>query len=243
MITRLFVSGTFAVGDLVEPALDDQRKLRVVLRAVDGDAVEVADSSGRRFDGSVVLDEKTVRVRLDAQRSAPPVPKLSIVLAQGLPKGQKMEYVVEKATELGVARIVPFASARSAGDTARSGKVDRWRRIAKTAAEQCGRYDVPEIEDPIDFDTLVKRIASEPLTLFPWELAAARPLRETLPDLVAKQPRALVAIGPEGGFSSAEAKAARAAGAHTISLGPRILRTETAGLVVCAALLYASGDI
>ncbi len=213
------------------------------MRAVDGDAVEVADSSGRRFDGSVRLDEKTVRVRLDAQKSAPPVPKLSIVLAQGLPKGQKMEYVVEKATELGVARIVPFASARSAGDTARSGKVERWRRIAKTAAEQCGRYDVPEIEDPIDFATLLKRIALEPLALFPWELAAARPLRETLPSLVAQHERALVAIGPEGGFSSAEAEAARAAGAHTISLGSRILRTETAGLVACTALLYASGDI
>jgi 16S rRNA (uracil1498-N3)-methyltransferase len=190
-----------------------------------------------------VLDEKTVRVRLDMQRSAPPVPKLSIVLAQGLPKGQKMEYVVEKATELGVARIVPFASARSAGDTARTGKVDRWRRIAKTAAEQCGRYDVPEIEDPIDFDRLVKRIAAEALALFPWELAPARPLRETLPGLIATHSRALVAIGPEGGFSSAEAKTARAAGAHTISLGSRILRTETAGLVTCAALLYASGDI
>jgi 16S rRNA (uracil1498-N3)-methyltransferase len=158
-----------------------------VLRAVDGDAVEIADSSGRRFDGSVCLDEKTVRVRLDAQRSAPPVPKLSITLAQGLPKGQKMEFVVEKATELGVARIVPFASARSAGDTARSGKVERWRRIAKTAAEQCGRFDVPEIEDPIDFDSLVKRIAAEALALFPWELAPARPLRETLP-------------GPRAGF-------------------------------------------
>ena len=243
MGTRLFVSGTFAVGDVIEPALDDQRKLRVVLRAVDGDAVEIADSSGRRFAGSVRMDEKTVRVRLDRAQAAPPALKLSITLAQGLPKGQKMEYVVEKATELGVARIVPFASARSAGDTARSGKVDRWRRIAKTAAEQCGRFDVPEIDEPIDFAALVARMKTEPLALFPWELVDPRPLRDTLPGLLGTHARVLVAIGPEGGFSTAEAKSARAAGAHTISLGARILRTETAGLVACAALLYASGDI
>ncbi len=243
MVPRLFVSGTFSVGDLVEPAIDDQRKLRVVLRAADGDAVQIADSSGRRFDGSVRMDDKTVRVHLDRKRTAPAALKLSITLAQGLPKGQKMEYVVEKATELGVARIVPFASARSAGDTARSGKVERWRRIAKTAAEQCGRADVPEIDEPIDFTTLVAHMRAEPLALFPWELADAKPLRETLPALLGSQTRAFVAIGPEGGFSSSEAKAARAAGAHTISLGSRILRTETAGLVACAALLYASGDI
>jgi len=243
MVTRLFVSGTFSVGDVVEPAIDDQRKLRVVLRAVDGDAVEIADSSGRRFDGSVRIDDKTVRVLLDRERAAPAPLTLSITLAQGLPKGQKMEYVVEKATELGVARIVPVARARSAGDTARSGKGERWRRIAKTAAEQCGRADVPEIDEPIDFTALVARMRLEPLALFPWELASARPLRDTLPTLLDSQTRVLVAIGPEGGFSSAEAKAAREAGAHTISLGARILRTETAGLVACAALLYASGDI
>ena len=243
MTTRLFVSGTFAIGDLVEPAFDDQRKLRVVLRAADGDPVIVADSSGRRFAGSVVLDDKTVRVRLTAGLQAPPAPRLSVTLAQGLPKGQKMEYVVEKATELGVARIVPFASDRSAGDTAREGKVERWRRIAKTAAEQCGRRDVPIVDDPIDFETLAARMRVAEVTLFPWELADPAPLRDRLPQLIANHRDVLVAIGPEGGFTHAESRAARNAGAHVISLGNRILRTETAGLVVTSALLYASGDL
>ncbi len=243
MTTRLFVSGTFAVGDVIEPAIDDQRKLRVVLRAADGDAVMVADSSGRRFAGSVVLDDKTVRVRLVEEIEAPPAMRLSITLAQGLPKGQKMEYVVEKATELGVARIVPFASDRSAGDTAREGKVERWRRIAKTAAEQCGRRDVPIVDDPIAFDALAARMRAAPLALFPWELASPAPLREHLPRLIENHHEVLVAIGPEGGFTHAETRAARQTGAHVISLGNRILRTETAGLVVASALLYASGDL
>jgi 16S rRNA (uracil1498-N3)-methyltransferase len=242
-VTRLFVSGTFAVGDLVAPALDDQRKIRVVLRAEAGDPVVVSDSSGRRYAGSVQFDGPAVAVRLDRELEAPAAPALSIVLAQGLPKGQKMEYVVEKATELGVARIVPFASDRSAGETAREGKVERWRRIAKSAAEQCGRRDVPQIDDPIAFDALLTRVEDASLTLFPWELAPVVPLRERLPTLLGTQREALVAIGPEGGFSDAEARAAAAAGAHLISLGTRILRTETAGLVVCSALLYAAGDL
>ena len=228
---------------MVEPAVDDQRKLRVVLRATSGDAVLVADSSGRRFRGNVELEGHVVRIRLTSEEDAPAPPRLSIVLAQGLPKGQKMEYVVEKATELGVARIVPFASARTAGDGARTGKVERWRRIAKTAAEQCGRRDVPEIEEPVAFDALVQRMAASPLALFPWELANAEPLRDRLPALLEGHRSVLVAIGPEGGFSDGEARAARRAGAHVVSLGNRILRTETAGLVVTAALLYASGDL
>jgi 16S rRNA (uracil1498-N3)-methyltransferase len=243
MATRLFVSGTFDVGDVVEPALDDQRKLRVVLRAVDGDAVVVADSSGKRFAGVVAMHERSVRVRLEAELEAPEAPVLSVVLAQGLPKGQKMEFVVEKATELGVARIVPFASERTAGDTARAGKVERWRRVAKSAAEQCGRRDVPEIEEPLAFDELLERIVRAPLALVPWELADALPLRTRLPQLIEGQREVLVVIGPEGGFSDAETHAAREAGAHVISLGRRILRTETAGLVITAALLYASGDL
>jgi 16S rRNA (uracil1498-N3)-methyltransferase len=243
MATRVFVSGTFAVGDVVEPALDDQRKLRVVLRAVDGDEVVVADSSGKRFAGVVALHERSVRVRLEAELETPAAPALSIVLAQGLPKGQKMEFVVEKATELGVARIVPFASERTAGDSARTGKVERWRRIAKSAAEQCGRHDVPQIEEPLAFDALLERIARAPLALVPWELADPQPLHARLPALIDGQREVLVAIGPEGGFSDAETQAARAAGAHVISLGRRILRTETAGLVVTAALLYVSGDL
>ncbi len=154
-----------------------------------------------------------------------------------------MDFVVEKATELGVAQIVPFVSERTVGDGARDGKTERWRRLAKSAAQQSGRGDVAKIAAPLDFAALVATFGSFDRVLLPWELADPRPLRDVLPPLVADVATLLIAIGPEGGLSQSEARDAETAGAHLVSLGRRILRTETAGLVTCTAALYASGDL
>ena len=241
--TRFFVSGVFALGDAVELAAPDARKLVVVLRAKTGDTVEVVDSSGRSYAGTLRFDGRRVSAVLERALAAPRPLRLRVTLAQGLPKGQKMDYVVEKATELGIARILPFVSSRTAGDGARPGKLERWQRLAKSAAQQCGRPDVPEVAAPVEFRTLVAEVRTVDLAVVPWELADGRPLRERLPELIVNARTALVAIGPEGGFSDEEAGALEASGAHLVSLGSRILRTETAGLVAYAALLYASGDI
>jgi len=222
---------------------DDARKLLVVLRAQTGAAVELIDSGGRVFATRLVVDGTFATLTLERELERPQAPRLAITLAQGVPKGAKMDFVVEKATELGVARIVPFVSARTVGDGERTGKLERWRRLAKTAAQQCGRRDVPIVDAPIDFATLVRAFAGVDCALVPWELADAAPLRETLPPLIASVSSVLVAIGPEGGFSAEEAAAATAAGAHLISLGRRILRTETAGIVAATALLFASGEL
>ncbi len=220
---------------------DDARKLLLVLRAQTGAVVELIDSSGRIFATRLVVDGTFATLTLERELSGPAAPRLAITLAQGVPKGAKMDFVVEKATELGVARIVPFVSARTVGDGERSGKLERWRRLAKTAALQCGRRDVPIVDAPIDFASLVRTFATVDVALVPWELADAAPLRETLPPMLANAASVLVAIGPEGGFSAEEAAMATAAGAHLISLGSRILRTETAGLVATTAVLIASG--
>ncbi|GAC1397381.1 MAG: 16S rRNA (uracil(1498)-N(3))-methyltransferase [Vulcanimicrobiaceae bacterium] len=222
---------------------DDARKLLLVLRAQTGDPVELIDSGGRVFASRLVVDGTFATLTLERELAAPEKPHLEITLAQGIPKGAKMDFVVEKATELGVARIVPFWSSRVVGDGDRAGKVERWRRLAKSAAQQCGRRDVPDVATPVDFATLVRSFATVELALVPWELAAAAPLRDTLPAALGDAKRVLVAIGPEGGFSEDEASQARVAGARLISLGRRILRTETAGLVACTALLYASGAL
>lgn len=240
---RFFVDGTYDVGDVVELGGSDSRKIVVVLRKKSGDAIVVGDSTGRSFAASIVAGGECVRARLDDVLEAPLAPKLAIVLAQGIPKGQKMDFVVEKATELGVARIVPFTSERTVGERERVGKLERWRRIARSAAQQCGRRDVPEIETPTPWAGLVARMREADRTLVPWEIAARLPLRERLPQLLAGVRKVLVAIGPEGGLSHAEAREAEDAGAALLSLGSRILRTETAGLVTCSALLYASGDL
>ncbi len=232
-----------AVGDVVGLAGEDARKLTLVLRRGHGDPLEIVDSSGGVFGATLLLEGSAARARLEAALAAPRAPALRLALAQGIPKGQKMDFVVEKATELGVAAILPFASERTVGEGSREGKVARWRRLAKSAAQQCGRTDVPEIADPIGVAELARSFPRYDVALVPWELAGAVPLRERLPALLEGARSVVVAIGPEGGLSHAEARVLEDAGGRLISLGSRIFRTETAGLVACSAVLYESGDM
>jgi 16S rRNA (uracil1498-N3)-methyltransferase len=217
--------------------------LTVVLRRGHGDALEIVDSAGALFAAKLLLDGDSARARLEAALTAPRPPALRITLAQAIPKGQKMDFVVEKATELGVAAILPFAGERTVGDGAREGKLERWRRLAKAAAQQCGRADVPEVAAATDVAGVAGALAAFDVALIPWELAPAVPLRERLPQLLGGARTVVVAIGPEGGLSHAEAGVLERAGGHLVSLGSRVFRTETAGLVACSALLYESGDV
>ena len=133
---RFFVAGVYAAGDIVELSGEDARKLTLVLRRKEGDSLEVVDSSGRAYAAVLALDgaRALLERELDVERG----PVLRITLAQGLPKGQKMEFVVEKATELGVAALQPFASERSVVEGPREGKLERWRRVSSLPTAPCG---------------------------------------------------------------------------------------------------------
>ena len=154
-----------------------------------------------------------------------------------------MDLVVEKATELGAAAIVPVRSARVVGHDTSPAKVERWRRIAKSAAQQSGRVRVPEVADVSDWDALLATFARYDRVYVPWELAPPSPLRDVFERELSDAANVLIVIGPEGGFSSDEVVRAQQAGARAISLGRRILRTETAALVVLSAILYARGEL
>ena len=220
----------------------DARKVTLVLRKRSGDPIEVCDSAGNSFAALLAIDGAQVGARLGPASARPPA-TLEIVLAQALPKGQKMDFVVEKATELGVRRIIPVSTERSIGTAERPAKVERWRRLARTAAAQCGRSDVPVVDDVTEWHELETAIRAAPLALIPWELADEVPLRDVLPALLSGASGVLVAVGPEGGFAHDEIEQARGWGARAVSLGKRILRTETAGLVACSAILYAAGEL
>ncbi|MDQ6941128.1 MAG: 16S rRNA (uracil(1498)-N(3))-methyltransferase [Candidatus Eremiobacteraeota bacterium] len=249
MRDRFFVEGVHAVGDLVAFAADDVHKLATVLRKRSGDRVQVVDSGGAAFAATLDVagrDGRDVRVRatLDERLDRGDVEtSLRVTIAQAVPKGQKMDLVVEKATELGAYAIVPVRSARVIAHDTSAGKVERWRRIAKSAAQQSGRVRVPAIADVHDWDALLATFAQYDRVYVPWELAGPVPLRDAFERDLTGADSALVVIGPEGGFSGDEVERARGAGATTISLGRRILRTETAALVVLAALLYARGEL
>ncbi len=237
-MARFFVEGIVRIGETCEIAGEDARKLKLVLRARVGDEVEIVDSSGARYRCTIDRLEREVLI-LPRERLAEPVPERSLrfTLAQGIPKGSKMDYVVEKASELGVARLVPLLMERCIARECSPGKIERWRRLARAAALQCGRTEPMEIAEPISLERLLQESSAYDALLLPWELA---PLDSPLPllrEALAGAESALGLIGPEGGFSSEEVDRAAAAGARMLRFGTRILRTETAGLVLSAAVL------
>ena len=241
---RFFVEGVHAVGASVTFAHDDAHKIANVLRGESGQHVQVIDSAGSAFAALLDVNGIDVRAVLDAalDRGSREM-GVRLTIAQGIPKGSKMDLIVEKATELGAFALVPLRSDRVAGERTGDHKAERWQRIAKTASQQCGRTVVPQIAPIATWDTLLTTFPSYDRVYIPWELADVRPLRETFDADAPAISTALVIIGPEGGFSNKEADRAIAAGAVPISLGTRILRTETVALAILAAFAYARGEL
>lgn len=240
--SRFFVDGVHAPQSAVRLPASDAHKIVRVLRLTTGDSIRVVDSSGAEYEARLEIDGDAAVAHLGDVLASGDGAAVELTIAQGLPKGQKMDFVVEKASELGVRAVVPFVCERAVVRDAGDAKLERWRRIAKSAAEQSGRRTVLEVAPAQPFDALLRSFESYDLTLFPWEGAERAPLRETLPALLAGARRVLVVIGPEGGFSHNEADAALQAGARVISLGRRILRTETAGLYVATIVDFVTAN-
>jgi 16S rRNA (uracil1498-N3)-methyltransferase len=235
---RLFVA-RLAAGRL-EVDGEGYHHLARVLRARRGDRVVLFDGAGVEADATVEdVGESTLALAVGAPRPAA-VAGAPLTLLLGLLKGEKMDLVVQKATELGVARLVPLASAhavvRLEDDARREARRARWQRIAREAARQSGRADVPEIAAVVEPRAAFAAAPPEALRLLFHERGAP-PLRQLLGD---RRPAAVVAaVGPEGGFAPVEVEEARAAGFLPCGLGPRILRAETAAIAALAVLAYA----
>ena len=166
-------------------------------------------------------------------------------MLQALPKGKKMDLILQKGTELGVRRFVPFISSRSVSRPEGGlGKSSRWSKIVLEAARQCGRNFMPAVEKPVPFDEVISGFAEDSddgiLKLIPWEGEETVGIKS----LADKKVREVVLlIGPEGGFSEEEVARAGAAGFRSVTLGRRLLRTETAGLATVSILQYLWGDM
>lgn len=235
---RFFVRDRRAAGEVVAIEGGDAHKIARVLRLRTGDRIEIVDSAAQLFSATLEIEGDRVGALLETLIEAAPLPQVRIDVAQGIPKGSKMDYVVEKLCELGVHALFPLQSERGVANDVGIAKLERWRRLAQSASAQCGRRDIMNVSEPLSVRDLYARMAEYDLVLFPWEAAVPEPLGLRLPALLAGASRILVVIGPEGGFSHAEAEAARAAGAELVSLGRTILRTETAALVAVAILGY-----
>ena len=235
---RIFIDPRSIAGDHVHLGAGDAQYLTRVMRLGKGDVVELLDGTGEGLRCELEEAHKggvTARV---LSRFLVPEPPIPITLYQALPKGDKLELIIQKATELGASRIVPVPATRSVvqlkGDRAES-KVVRWQKIAQEAAEQCERGKVPVVDVPHALKDI--QLPDGTLGLILSERVAGPSFPQALPDVA---PMAIaVFIGPEGGWTPAELDAMRGLGAIEVSLGQRILRTETAGLAALAMVMAA----
>lgn len=231
-------------GDRVAFEAAAAHHLGRVLRASVGDVVQAVDSGGALLSVRLTTIAARRAEGLIVSRAALATESpLDLTLAQGIPKGDKMDGIVRMATELGVTRLVPLLTARTVvrlEPARRNSRLDRWRRIAKEAAQQSGRAAVPEITLPRELTGWAREAGTAGLLVCLWE-EAREGLDGCLP--AGPCPRATVLVGPEGGLAPDEVRELADGGALVASLGPRLLRTETAGAVAVALLQARYGDL
>ena len=238
-----FFVETSAVQDgVIRLCGGDVNHMKNVLRMKPGETVRIQNGQGISYTCRIsgYEGQEAVLEIVEAEISDTELPS-EIYLFQGLPKGDKMEWIVQKAVELGAAGVIPFAAGRSVvrlDEKKAEKKADRWQAIAKSAAEQCGRAVIPEVSRPVSFAEALKQAAGLDVILIPYELE--RGMKQTADIIRGIRPGQSVGIfiGPEGGFDAAEIERAQESGARPVSLGSRILRTETAGLTALSILMY-----
>ena len=212
-----------------------------VLRMKPGEKVLL--SAGEDWEYLCEIEEITKEeIRLTVNEENRDVRELParITLWQGLPKSDKMELIVQKAVELGAARIVPVETKRcivKLDPKKAENRVRRWQTIAESAAKQSGRHRIPEVGMPVPFREALKEAAADDVRLIPYELAEGMDVTRKLIEEIPEGSSISVFIGPEGGFEETEIREAEALGFRPVTLGKRILRTETAGLVILSFLL------
>jgi 16S rRNA (uracil1498-N3)-methyltransferase len=240
-LTRVYVDTELCSGAIVELPHETAQHIAKVLRARTGDQIVLFNGDGREYAGAIdSIRGSRVTAAVSEGEGVDRESPLSVTLVQCIPRGDRMDFIVQKATELGVRRLVPVLSQRSVvrldAEQAES-KATHWRAVAVNACEQCGRTKLPEIDTPVP---LVNYLGS----------TAAAPLRLVLdPDIEPSDMPARIegsveiAIGPEGGFADEELEAFRLAGFVGVRLGPRILRTETAAMAALTWLQTRYGDM
>lgn len=236
-LSRFFIDAPLSLGQHELPEAQAHYIGRV-LRHAAGDAVQLFDGSGQEFRGELIeVGKKAVRVdlreALDGLRESP----LRIHLGQGLSRGERMDWAIQKATELGATEITPIISERCEvrlKDERADKRLAHWRQVAISACEQCGRSVLPTIHAPVTLDDWLAQVSAElKLVLHP----VATPLESH-----ARPSSLAFLIGPEGGLSDAEVEQAKARGFHAARLGPRVLRTETAPVVALSVAQQLWGD-
>lgn len=240
-MTRLFINTAITDSEYI---LDKENShyISSVLRMRPGEQLIIVDATGEEVLAEVTNPDKNATsvavIKRQANTSEPPC---KVTLYQSISKGERMDLTIQKSVELGVTRIVPVLSERCIVKMdGKDSKVDRWQKIALEAARQSGRGIVPEVAQPVKFKNALAQLEDYDFALFPWEEEHGKTLKEVISGKTKAGDKIAVFIGPEGGFTEEEASAAAEAKAVNVTLGPRILRTETAGPAVLSMVLYES---
>jgi len=258
---RFFIEQGAIVGDSAVITGDVARQIERVLRLKNGDSICLVDGRGTEFDAEITaLSGGAVSARILGSRRCDADPLVRLMLAICLPKGDKINFIVQKCTELGVSELIVVSSERTVAripDEKVSSRLARWRKIAKEAAEQCGRAAAPGVEGILRISDLAELASTVPVALLACESGDPPPLRRVLREGFRHDGSAdetgacplpergssdlgsvMIIVGPEGGLSETEIRLLVDAGAVPVSLGRRILRCETAAVAACAAVMY-----
>lgn len=239
---KFFVDPANVQGSSIIITGDDVNHITKVLRLSENDIIMVCDGDGKDYKVAIRnLSKKEVVTEIMEEIPCLTEPPVKVVLFQGIPKASKMEYIIQKNTELGISEIVPVMTHRTVvkieDKKAEMNKLDRWQKVALEAAKQCNRGRVPVISQPVRFDEAVERLAGMNIKIMPYEKENGLGLKSLLQSNVKPETIGIL-IGPEGGFEESEVENAHKKGVSTVTLGPRILRTETAGAAVLSILMY-----
>ena len=237
-IRRFFASPEDIAGDKIFISGEEFSHMKVLRQKV-GYKVVVCTGDGKDYEGTIVgLQPDCAVIRVDGVRDNENDPAFDITLFQALPKGDKMSFIVQKCTELGARRIVPFLSEFT--EETKFNR-DRMQRVAKEACKQCGRSLICEVGELCSFSDIPDKLEDYDLVIMPYENADCGKIGDIKGLKEAR--KTAVIIGSEGGFSQKEVSLAKERGAEIVSLGKRILRCETAGLVTIAIIAYERGEL
>lgn len=243
---KFFIDKKNISGENLYITGDDVNHINKVLRLNTGDNILVCDGYSHEYTSKIIeINKKETICKIIDKFDNLSEPPVMVTLFQGLPKAQKMEYIIQKSVEIGIFKIQPVITQRVVVKTDGkdlTNKLERWRRISEEAAKQSNRGIIPEVLEPIDFEEAIKAIKSLDLSIIPYEKEKVTGLKKILSD----KPHVKnigVMIGPEGGFDELEIDKCIKTGVIPVTLGPRILRTETAGIAALSMILYEIGDM
>jgi 16S rRNA (uracil1498-N3)-methyltransferase len=241
---RYFCENDSINDKIVEVSGGDARHLKTILRAQVGDKISVVTSQ-KEFIAEITEVDDVIKCEIIEELEKNNETNINITLCQGIPKQTKMETIIQQNVEVGVKCFIPLITERTVVKLNEKDrelkKLDRWQKIAKESAKQSKRNIVPQVENIITVKELVQRLKNEDAEIIvPYELEDVKLLKDVL---VEPKQNYYIVIGPEGGFDLKEIEMFKEIGAHIVTLGKRILRTETAGVVTSAVVLYACDEM